>query len=52
MVRNVIVLGGGTAGLTVALTLKIRLPELTVRVIRSPDIGVIGVGAEIAGSPP
>jgi tryptophan halogenase len=44
MVRNVIVLGGGTAGLTVALTLKIRLPELTVRVIRSPDIGVIGVG--------
>jgi tryptophan halogenase len=44
MVRNVIVLGGGTAGLTVALTLKIRLPELQVRVIRSPDIGVIGVG--------
>jgi tryptophan halogenase len=44
MVRNVVVLGGGTAGLTVALTLKIRIPELAVRVIRSPEIGVIGVG--------
>lgn len=44
MVLKVIVLGGGTAGLTVALTLKLRLPELQVRVIRSPQIGVIGVG--------
>jgi tryptophan halogenase len=44
MIRGVIVLGGGTAGLTVALTLKLRIPELRVRVIRSPEIGVIGVG--------
>jgi succinate dehydrogenase/fumarate reductase flavoprotein subunit len=29
MVRNVIVLGGGTAGLTVALTLKIRCLSCT-----------------------
>jgi len=44
MVRKVIVLGGGTAGLTAALTLKVRIPELQVRVVRSPEIGVIGVG--------
>lgn len=44
MVRRIVVLGGGTAGLVAALTLRIKLPELHVRVIRSPDIGVIGVG--------
>lgn len=44
MVQNIVVLGGGTAGLTAALTLKRRLPQLNVRVVRSPDIGVIGVG--------
>ena len=27
-----------------ALTLKRKLPNLAVRVIRSPDIGIIGVG--------
>ena len=44
MDQNIEVLGGGTAGFTAALTLKRRLPQLNVRVIRSPDIGVIGVG--------
>ena len=39
-----IVLGAGSAGLIVALTLKRKLPHLAVQVIRSPDIGVIGVG--------
>jgi tryptophan 7-halogenase len=43
-ISTVIVLGGGSAGLIAALTLKRKLPRLTVRVIRSPDIGVIGVG--------
>ena len=43
-VQNILVLGGGTAGLTAALTLKRKLPQLKVRVVRSPDIGVIGVG--------
>jgi tryptophan halogenase len=43
-IRSVVVLGGGSAGLMVALTLKRKLPSLTVRVLRSPDIGVIGVG--------
>jgi tryptophan halogenase len=42
--QNIIVLGGGSAGFIAALTLKRRLPQLRVRVVRSPDIGVIGVG--------
>jgi tryptophan halogenase len=44
MIQNVVVLGGGSAGFIAAITLKRRIPALTVRVIRSPDIGVIGVG--------
>jgi tryptophan halogenase len=38
------VLGSGSAGLMAALTLKHKLPRLDVRVIRSPAIGIIGVG--------
>ena len=44
MVTDVVVLGAGTAGLTMALTLKLRVPALKVRVICSREIGVIGVG--------
>ncbi len=44
MVKNILVLGGGTAGFTAALTLKRLLPELQVRVVHSPAIGIIIVG--------
>ena len=44
MVNKILVLGGGSAGFLAALTLKTRLPGLDVRVLRSPDIGIIGVG--------
>lgn len=44
MIQNLAVLGGGSAGFIAALTLKRLLPQLRVRVIRSPDIGVIGAG--------
>ena len=44
MVDRIIVLGGGSAGFLAALTLKTRLPELQVVVIRSKELGIIGVG--------
>jgi tryptophan halogenase len=44
MIRRVVVLGAGSAGLMAALTLKRRLPNLDVSIVRSPDLGIIGVG--------
>ena len=44
MVNTVLVLGGGSAGFLAALTLKRRLPLLEVTLVRSPDLGIIGVG--------
>ena len=43
-VQRVLVLGGGSAGLLAAITLKKRLPELDVTVLRSKEIAIIGVG--------
>ena len=43
-ISRIVVLGAGSAGLMTALTLKRKLPNLAVRVIRSPEIGIIGVG--------
>ncbi|HEY1686259.1 MAG TPA: tryptophan 7-halogenase [Tepidisphaeraceae bacterium] len=44
MINKVVVLGAGTAGLMTALALQRKIPQLQIQVIRSPDIGVIGVG--------
>ena len=44
MIRSVLVLGGGSAGLLAALTLKRKLPDLDIEVVFSSRIGVIGVG--------
>ncbi len=44
MIKSVLVVGGGSAGLLTALALKQEIPQLQVRVVRSKDIGVIGVG--------
>ena len=43
-VSNVLVLGGGSAGFMAALALKARLPALRVTVVRSKELGIIGVG--------
>jgi tryptophan halogenase len=42
--NEVLVLGAGSAGLMAALAIQRKLPNLKVRVVRSPEIGVIGVG--------
>lgn len=44
MIQKVLVLGAGSAGLISAITLKRIHPQLDVRIVRSPEIGVIGVG--------
>src|SRR5215469_8915033 len=44
MIESVLVLGAGSAGLMTAIALKRKIPRLRVTVVRSPDIGVIGVG--------
>ncbi len=44
MIEKVLVLGAGSAGLIAAISLKRKIPQIDVRVVRSPDIGVIGVG--------
>lgn len=42
--RTIVILGGGSAGFLTALTLKARIPGISVTVVRSPEIGIIGVG--------
>lgn len=44
MIRSVIVLGAGSAGLMAALAVKRHFPELRVQIVRDPALGVIGVG--------
>jgi protoporphyrinogen oxidase len=41
--EKISIVGGGTAGFTSALILKTRFPHVTVEVIRSKKIGIIGV---------
>lgn len=43
-IRSVLVLGAGSAGLMAAITLKRKIPALELQIVRSPEIGVIGVG--------
>src|SRR5262245_51809935 len=44
MIQSILVVGGGSAGFLAALALKKSLPDVAVRVVRSTEIGVIGVG--------
>ncbi|MEO7317688.1 MAG: FAD-dependent oxidoreductase [Chthoniobacteraceae bacterium] len=52
MIHNAVILGGGSAGLLAALSLKKHLPQLTVRVVHSREIGIIGVGEGSTGDLP
>ena len=44
VIDHALVLGGGTAGLLAAVTLRLKVPGVAVTVLRSKEIGVIGVG--------
>lgn len=44
MIKTILVLGSGSAGLIAAISLRRKFPQLDIRVVRSPEIGVIGVG--------
>lgn len=44
MIKKIAVIGGGSAGFLAAITLKYKLPQIQVVVIRSKDIPIIGVG--------
>ena len=44
MIQRILVLGGGSAGFLAAISLKIKMPDLQVVVVRSSSMGVIGVG--------
>ncbi len=44
MIRDILILGAGSAGLMAALALRRRLPMIRVRVVCSSELGVIGVG--------
>lgn len=44
LIKDIIILGGGTAGLTTALILKSNHPDLSITVLESSDIGIVGVG--------
>lgn len=43
-IGSILILGGGSAGLIAALTIRRLMPEVPVELVRSQDIGVIGVG--------
>ena len=44
MIDRILVLGGGSAGFLAGIFLKTLLPTLSVKVVRSSDIPIIGVG--------
>jgi tryptophan halogenase len=44
MSKNIVVVGGGSAGWLTALTAKKKYPDLNVIVIESKDIGILGAG--------
>lgn len=44
MIKDITIVGSGTAGLLTALIIKKRFPEYKVRIVQSSTIGIIGVG--------
>ena len=49
MIRNVVIVGGGSAGWMTAAAFERLLPEYNVTLVESPDVPVIGVGESTLG---
>ena len=43
-IKDVVIVGGGTAGLIAALYIKSFFPNFNVKLIKSKEVGIIGVG--------
>ena len=43
-VKNIVIVGGGTAGLITALMLKKRFENFNIKIVKSKELGIIGVG--------
>jgi tryptophan halogenase len=43
-IKDILVLGAGSAGFLAAIGLRVRIPEVSVTIVRSPEIKIIGVG--------
>ena len=44
LIKDVVIVGGGTAGLIAALYLKTFFPNFKIKIVKSSNIGIIGVG--------
>ena len=49
MIRNVIIVGGGSSGWMTAAAFERMLPDYNVTLIESPNVPVIGVGESTLG---
>jgi|TARA_X000001388_G_C2220649_1_gene119065 hypothetical protein len=43
-IKDIVIVGGGTAGLITALIFKTSFPHYNIKLIKSSDVGIIGVG--------
>lgn len=43
-IRSILILGGGSAGFLAALAIRVRFPDIPLTLLRSPELGIIGVG--------
>jgi tryptophan halogenase len=43
-IKDVVIVGGGTAGLIAALYVKRYFPQFNVKIVKSSELGIVGVG--------
>lgn len=50
MIKNILIVGGGTAGWLTALTMRKHFPQFNIELIESEEIGVLGAGESTTSS--